>query len=210
MNIISDSIAWMSNFAISVMSATGYFGVFFMMVLESMIFPIPSELVMPFAGFLAVQGDLNFLLVCIFATLGSLVGSSLSYFIGKYGGNKIVLKYGRYILVDEDDLIKTENWFRKKGEKTIFIGRLIPVVRHLISIPAGIGRMNFKKFCLYTAAGAMIWNSFLAYLGYALGKNWDKVRQYTEPLSIAVAVLLALAGSYYLYHFLKDRIKKKR
>lgn len=207
MELLSKIMSALGNFAISVISATGYFGVFFLMVLESMIFPIPSELVMPFAGFLAAQGELNLALVCVFATLGSIVGSGISYLAGMYGGNALVLKYGKYFLLDEKDLMKTESWFSKKGEKTIFIGRLIPVVRHLISIPAGIGKMNFKKFCIYTISGALIWNSFLAYLGYILGQNWDKVRHYTEPISIAVAVLLAAGAGYYIYHFVKDKLK---
>ena len=210
MSLISEILAYIGAFAINTISALGYFGVFFLMVLESMVFPIPSELVMPFAGFLAAQGEFSFALVIVFSSLGSIVGSVLSYYFGKYGGEKIITKYGKYALIDEEDLKKTQQWFKKRGESTIFIGRFIPVVRHLISIPAGIGKMNLKKFCLYTLLGATIWNSFLAYLGYMLGKNWDKVRHYTEPISIAVVIILVLGFCYFVYRHIKHKRRNKK
>ncbi len=210
MSLISEALAYIGRLAIEIISSMGYFGVFFLMMLESMIVPIPSELVMPFAGFLAADGRFSFTLVIIASSLGSIAGSLLSYYIGKFGGNKLVLHLGKYLLLDATDLAKTEKWFSKRGEKTIFIGRLIPVVRHLISIPAGIGKMDLKKFCIYTIAGATIWNTFLAYLGYILGKNWDKVRHYSEPVSIIVATALAAAGCYFVYHHIHNKIKNRK
>jgi membrane protein DedA with SNARE-associated domain len=209
MSILSDIFAYIGTFAVNTISALGYFGVFFLMMLESMVFPIPSELVMPFAGFLAAKGEFSLALVILFSSLGSIAGSLLSYYIGKYGGEKAVIKYGRYMLLDETDLKKTEAWFKKSGEKTIFIGRLIPVVRHLISIPAGIGKMDLKKFCIYTLIGATLWNSILAYLGYVLGKNWDKVRQYTEPVSIVVAAALAAGVIFFVVRHIKNKREKE-
>lgn len=175
------------------------------MALESMIFPLPSELVMPFAGFSAATGKLNFGLVIIASSLGSLLGSLISYYIGLYGGNKVVLKFGKYLLLDVTDLEKTEKWFQKKGTKTIFISRFIPVVRHLISIPAGIGKMHLWKFCLYTILGATLWNSFLTYLGYLLGENWHLIRNYSEYLSIVIAILILFSGTYFVYRHLKQK-----
>jgi len=210
MSFLAQILENIGIFAVNIISQMGYFGVFFLMVLESMVFPIPSELVMPFAGFIAYQGNFNFLLVILFSSLGSIVGSLISYYLGKFGGNHMIMRYGKYFLLDVKDLKKTEHWFSKKGESTIFIGRLIPVVRHLISIPAGIGKMNLTKFCIYTIAGATIWNTFLAYLGYLLGKNWNLVRQYTEPISIVVAVLLLLGGIYFVYHHIKDKLKNNK
>jgi membrane protein DedA with SNARE-associated domain len=207
MSIISTVIGSMGIFAVSTISYLGYFGVFFLMALESMIFPIPAELVMPFAGYLAGTGQFTMVLVFVASTLGSLAGSLISYYVGYYGGNKLVLRYGKYLFLDAEDLKKTEQWFKKRGEGTIFVGRLIPVVRHIISIPAGIGKMNLQKFVIYTCIGAAVWNMFLAYLGYVLGKNWALIRHYTEPLSIIVAVLLVGGFGYFIYHHI---VRKKR
>jgi membrane protein DedA with SNARE-associated domain len=170
-----------------------------------MIIPLPSELVMPFAGFLAVQGSMNFWLVILFSVAGSLAGSTISYYMGLWGGNRLVLKFGKYLFLDETDLKKTEAWFAKSGEKTIFIGRFVPVVRHLISIPAGIGKMNLKKFYLFTFLGAGIWNAFLAATGYVLGKKWNMVRHYSEPFSLTIVALLLIAGGILIYHHIKNK-----
>ena len=209
MSFISDILGIIGQAAISIISSMGYIGIFILMVLESMVFPLPSELVMPFAGFLAAQGTFNFTLVIIVSALGSIAGSLLSYYMGYYGGNRLVIKYGKYLLLDLSDLKRTEDFFQKHGEKTIFISRFIPVVRHLISIPAGIGKMDLKKFCIYTIIGATIWNFILAYLGYILGKNWDKVRHYSEFISITVAVLLFLGFIYLVYHHIKNKKKNR-
>jgi len=200
----------LSRFSIEVISAIGYPGVFFLMVLESMVVPIPSELIMPFAGFLISQGNFTFLLVMLSSSLGSIVGSLISYYMGKYGGNMLVIKYGKYLLLDTEDLMKTEAWFNKKGEYTIFISRFIPVVRHLISIPAGIGNMNLKRFILYTITGASIWNFILTYAGYLLGKNWDRIKHYSEPVSITVAILLVLGFIIFAYRHIRDKKLSKK
>ena len=175
------------------------------MAMESMIFPIPSELVMPFAGFLAFEGKFSFLFVVIASSLGSLFGSLISYYIGAYGGDRFVRKFGKYFLLDISDLEKTEKWFDKRGGKTIFISRFIPVVRHLISIPAGIGKMDIKKFCLYTLLGATIWNTFLAYLGFLVGQNWNIISGYMEYISIPIAIIIVLAGIFMVYRKMRDR-----
>ena len=207
--VITNFLQQLGEFFIHVIQALGYPGIVLLMALESMIAPVPSELVMPFAGFLAGQGKMSFLLVIVFSSLGSLAGSLISYYLGKQGGYAIVKQFGKYLLLDETDLQKTQQWFEKKGEKTIFISRFIPVVRHLISIPAGVGRMNLKKFCLYTVLGATIWNSFLAYVGFVLGQRWEMVRQYTEPLSLAVAIVLLIVVAAMIYRHVKHkRIQK--
>lgn len=205
MQLLTEIINLLVYFAISTIFTLGYFGLVILMALESMVVPLPSELVMPFAGFLASQGKFSFIFVVIFSTLGSIIGSLISYYMGKYGGNLFVLKYGKYLFLDEHDLKMTENWFAKRGERTIFISRFIPVVRHLISIPAGIGRMNIGKFSIYTIIGAGLWNAFLAYLGYILGENWESVRKYSEYISITVAVLLVIAGVYFIRKHLKSK-----
>ncbi len=210
MGLVSGILAWMGSISVSVISFLGYPGLVLMMALESMIFPLPSELVMPFAGFLAAQGTMNFWLVVFFSTLGSLIGSLVSYYMGMYGGNRFVRSFGKYVFLDEEDLEKTEKWFSKRGERTVFYSRLIPVVRHFISIPAGMGRMDLKKFCLYTLAGAAIWNTFLAYLGYVLGANWDSVKHYSEYVSIPVAIILVLGGGFVFFRHIKHKMHKKK
>jgi len=196
MLILTVALGWLAEFAINTIEFLGYPGIIILMALESMIFPIPSELVMPFAGFLAGQGRFQAVWVVVASSIGSGIGSLLSYYLGKYGGNKVVLRWGKYLLLDEIDLQKTEQWFARRGERIILISRFIPVVRHLISIPAGIGKMPLGKFMFYTIIGATAWNGFLTSVGYVLGQRWEEVRHYTEPLSIAVGLFLLLAMVY--------------
>lgn len=211
MSIIANTLAIIGVWGITIISSLGYVGVFFLMALESMIFPIPSEIVMPFAGFLISQGQFSFAGILIISSLGSLAGSLLSYYVGKVGGHKLILKYGKYFFLDQHDLEKTETWFATKGERTIFIGRFIPVLRHLISIPAGIGKMNVRRFTFYTILGAACWNMLLAYTGYVSGKNWIVIRQYTEPVSMIVAVLLLVALCWFvLRHWRHKKIERKQ
>ncbi|MBI5393590.1 DedA family protein [Candidatus Woesearchaeota archaeon] len=210
MSFISELLSSAGIWVTKIISSLGYAGIFILMIFESMVVPIPSELVLPFAGFLAATGEFNIFLVILVASFGSLLGSLISYYIGLYGGNKLIVKYGKYFFVDLADLQKTEKWFAEKGEKTVFISRFIPVVRHLISIPAGIGKMNLKKFCIYTIAGAALWNAFLIYLGYLLGQRWNEVKHYSEYFTIPVIILLIVGGSYYIYHHIRNKQKNKK
>lgn len=210
MNILTVILQSLALFCISIISSVGYPGIFLLMAMESMILPVPSEMVMPFAGFLISSGEMKFILVVIFATLGSLAGSLISYYIGRYGGNRFVVRYGKYFLLNPEHLVKTEKWFASKGELTIFIGRFIPLVRHVISIPAGIGKMDIKKFILYTVLGAAIWNSFLTYIGYVLGNNWTSIKQYADYLSVGILIIIVLVGAYFLLREIKKRRKSKK
>lgn len=187
------------NFITSLISTLGYGGITILMTLESMVAPVPSEAVMPFAGFLIFERKFSWIAVTFFSTLGSILGSTLSYLMGFYGGKPFVKKFGKYLLLDFHHLEITENFFRKYGDRTIFISRFIPVVRHLISIPAGIGRMNYLRFSIYTILGAWLWNTFLAYLGYLLKSQWWIVRKYSEIIDILV-ILFILIGLGILVH----------
>jgi len=138
--------------------------------------------------------------------LGSLIGSLISYALGRYGGEPLIIYWGRYFFLDETDLQATQNWFSRRGELTILIGRFVPVVRHLISLPAGLGRMDLKKFCLYTILGAGLWNTFLTYLGITLGENWELIKTYSEFISWPIAVLIFVVLIYFIY---RHAIKKK-
>jgi membrane protein DedA with SNARE-associated domain len=190
---------WIANTAVAFIAATSYPGIFLLMVLESMVFPIPSEAVMPFAGFLIVDGQFTFTGVIIASTLGSIVGSLASYAMGFYGGKPFIKRFGKFLLLDTHDLDITERFFAKHGELTIFISRFIPVVRHLISIPAGLGKMNLWKFIVYTILGAGLWNTFLTYVGFKLKENWTAVMQYSHTIDIVVVAVLGLAFLYYIY-----------
>lgn len=189
---------------VSFISSAGYAGLAFLMMLESMIAPVPSEAVMPFAGFLIASGEMTWGAVIIASTLGSIIGSLISYYIGRNFGRPFVIRYGKYLLLNEHHLELAENFFRKYGNKTIFISRFIPIVRHFISLPAGAARMNVAVFSLYTILGAAMWNTFLAYLGYRLGSDWEVIRSYSEKLDILV-VALVIVGIGYLVYKKKDK-----
>lgn len=183
----------------------GYPGVTLLMMMESMVFPVPSEAVMPFAGFLIAQGKFTWLGVILASTVGSLIGSVLSYWIGRYGGNPFLKRYGRYFLLNETHLLKTEQFFKHYGEPTIFISRFIPIVRHLISLPAGLSRMKGWKFCLYTVLGAGLWNTFLAWVGYKLMQNWNTVIQYSETIDLGVLAVIGIGGGWVIYQHVKNK-----
>lgn len=191
------------------MSAFGYFGLFILMALESMIAPVPSEVVMPFAGYLALQGRFSFWTAAFVSGLGSVFGSLASYYMGSYLGRPFILKFGRYLLLEEEHLDWTEKWFKKQGDKTIFISRFVPVVRHLISIPAGIAKMPMKKFAGYTLIGATMWNIILLYAGYKLGSHWDKIHQYSKQLDIVFIAAVALFLAYFVWKHHKKNEKTK-
>jgi membrane protein DedA with SNARE-associated domain len=188
------------NWVNSIILAIGYPGIMILMFLESTMVPIPSEAIMPFAGFLVAQGKLSFALVALLAAVASLLGSWASYAIGYYGGIPLIRKAGRYVLLDEKNLKWTEKWFKRNGAKTIFISRFIPVVRHLISLPAGVGKMRLFRFSVYTFFGALIWNTILLYLGFYLGSNYILIHEYSTIIDFIVLGLAFIAVMYYVWH----------
>ena len=193
------------EYIVAGISVGGYAGVFVLMALESMIAPVPSEVVMPFAGYLVLQGKFNFWLALLASSIGSIFGSLLSYYMGSYGGRPFILKFGKYLLLEEEHLKWTEKWFKKQGDKTIFISRFVPVVRHLISIPAGIARMAIHKFIFYTFAGATMWNLILLYAGFKLGSHWGKIHQYSKELDIIFVIGVVLFLAYFVWKHHKKR-----
>jgi len=199
---------FIAEYATYLIEKTGYTSVFILMTMESMVFPVPSEAVMPFAGFLIEQKTFTFWQVILVSTLGSIVGSLLSYYIGYYGGMPFVRRFGKYALLDVSELEAAEKFFKKRGELTIFICRFIPVVRHLISIPAGTGKMNVVKFSIFTIIGAGIWNAILTYAGFVLKSNWEEVMKYSHIIDIVVVLfLLAIVGLYMHRHLKKGSVK---
>jgi membrane protein DedA with SNARE-associated domain len=194
---------------VAFIDSTGYISVGLLMMLESMVAPVPSEAVMPFAGFLVASGRFSFAGVAVVSTAGSIVGSWLSYLMGYYGGRPVINKFGRYLLLSQHDLVVTERFFNRYGSLAIFIARFIPVIRHLISIPAGIGRMKWLPFTIYTIIGAAMWNMFLTWLGYFLRNHWDLIHQYSKPIDIIMLILLAAALVYFVRSHLKYNRKEK-
>ena len=195
------------EFITSVISSLGYGGIFFLMILESALLPIPSEIIMPFSGFLASTGKLGSVGVILAGSLGNLVGSVITYYLGIRLGRAFLIKYGKYILFRVHHLVWTEQLFQKYGDKISFVGRLLPVVRTYISLPAGIGKSNFIKFVVYTLVGSIIWNSLLTYAGIQLGRSWQHIDKYSGYLDIIAVVAIAVFIVWIVYSNRRNRGK---
>jgi membrane protein DedA with SNARE-associated domain len=176
----------------SIVVDLGYPGLFVLIMLESTLVPIPSELVMPFAGFLAARGEFSLPVILVINSVAAVVGSGLCYWIGAVGGKPLLRRYGKYVLIRQKDIEKTETWFARHGKATILVGRFLPVVRHIISVPAGIARMPLVPFFTQTFLGATIWGAFLIMLGYELGENWDSVGHRIKSIDLVVGVLIII------------------
>jgi len=188
-----------TEIAVKILETTTYAGAFFLMALESMIAPVPSEAVMPFVGFLVVDGKWSLWLAVLATSLGSLAGSLASYWMGYYGGKPLVLKVGRYLLLNRRDLEWTERYFnQRQGIYTIFVARFIPVVRHFISIPAGMGKMPLIPFLLVSTIGATMWNCFLLYLGMRLREHWTVVQKYSHQVDIVIVAAAVIGIGWFI------------
>lgn len=211
--MIEHIIAYLTGIIISVISSTGYIGIFLLMTAESALIPIPSEVTMTFAGYLASIGKFNLFTVIFVGAFANLVGSWLAYWLGYWGERTIVLnvikKYGKYILISEHEFEKSEKWYRKYGEAITFFSRILPVVRTFISLPAGIAKMNFWRFTLFTFVGSLIWSALLAYIGFALGKNWNSLHPYYQKFEFVIVGATILLAGYYLYHKVMKLLHKK-
>src|SRR3972149_11822337 len=158
-----------ANWIMSVISSLGYWGVVLLMAIESANIPLPSEIIMPFSGFLVAKGVFNLYLTALAGAVGCAIGSVFSYWLGAWGGRPLVEKYGKYILISHHALDLADRWFFRYGEATVFFSRLLPIIRTFIAFPAGVARMDMKRFLLYTFAGSFPWCLGLAYLGVVLG-----------------------------------------
>ncbi len=186
----------------------GYVGIFIMMAIESSFIPFPSEIVLIPAGYLASQGDMSLGMIMTSALGGSMVGAFVNYFLAFFLGRRILQKYGKYFFIKESALTKMDNYFAKHGAISIFIGRLIPGIRQLISIPAGLSRMNLVLFSSYTALGAGIWALILTLLGYFIGENQELIDIYLKQITVLILFILVLLASGYIYFIKKKSIKK--
>jgi membrane protein DedA with SNARE-associated domain len=186
------------DWLLTTIGALGYPGIFLLMAMESSVVPVPSELVMPPAGYLASQGQMNIWLAIFMGTAGSLVGAYANYYAAHYLGRPLLLKYGKYVWITEEKFATVEQYFKDHGEISTFIGRLLPVVRHLISLPAGLSGMNHVKFTIYTLAGAGIWVTILTYIGYFIGENRELIMKYSHQAVIGVIIVSAVIIAFYV------------
>lgn len=190
-------------------SAIGYLGVMVAMAIESACIPLPSEIIMPMAGWMVYRGVFDLWVVAIFATIGNTLGSTIAYWVGYWGGRPFIERYGRYFLVSEHDLAVADRWFAKHGEATVLFSRLMPVVRTFISFPAGVARMNFAKFLIYSTIGAFPWVLALAYAGKLMGDNWVVVREVLHNFDYPIVAVILIGVAYYLYRHLKPLFHKQ-
>ena len=192
----------------------GLLGVFFLMLLEGMLLPVPSEVVMTFSGYLAFYGLLDpfgsyfsVILLLLAGSIGDLIGAWIAYWIGKYGGDPFILRYGKYFFLKSDTIDRTKIWFNRYGDISVFRTRFLPVLRTFISIPAGIATMDFKKFSLYTLTGDIMYNIVLIYLGILFGSNWKVLLKYFTELSYVGAAVFMVVIVYFIFRILKNRNK---
>ncbi len=197
-----------SEWVLIIMEQFGLLGVTVMMFLENVFPPIPSELIMPAAGFAAAMGKMNLVLVIIAGTLGSVLGALPLYYLGTVFDEKrlfsLAEKYGKYVLVKPSDITNAQDWFHKYGKTVIFFGRMIPAIRSLISIPAGMARMPMLPFLVLTAIGSAIWTTILAYAGYILGANYEQVEAFIEPISKIVVIVVLCIGAVIAFMRIKS------
>ena len=182
--------------AVKVVSEISYLGVFILMLLESALIPIPSEAIMPFAGFLVASGEMDFLAAVLAGTLGNLVGSWLAYFLGDRFGRSFLNRYGRYLLITEEHWRHAEEFFQARGKLAVFVGRLLPAIRTVISFPAGMAKVEMIEFSIYTFVGSFLWCLALTYIGVVLGSQWEIIKNYSLYLDVLALLILAAALIY--------------
>lgn len=183
----------------------GYFGVLVAMAIESACIPLPSELILPMAGWMVARGQFDLWWAAIAGTLGCTLGSAVAYWVGALGGRPFILRYGRYVLVSPHDLARADRWFERYGDWAIFFSRLLPVVRTFISFPAGVVRMNFVRFLIYTTIGSFPWSLGLVYAGKVLGDNWEEVRSFLQKFDYLIAAAVVALVIFYVYHHMRKQ-----
>ena len=197
-------LAALSAFVIATISTLGYGGVILMMAIESACIPLPSEVIMPFSGYLVAAGRFNLQLVAIGGALGCLLGSYVAYAIGASGGRWALERWGRYVLITQHELAVADRFFDRFGGAAVFIGRLLPVVRTFVAFPAGVARMRLMPFSIYTLAGSYLWCLVLAWIGMKMGEHWDAIGPYFRRFDNLVAALIAIAIGVALYRRLRS------
>jgi membrane protein DedA with SNARE-associated domain len=203
-------LAILAHFIIATISASGYLGVMLLMAIESACIPLPSEIIMPFAGYLAHAGRLTLIGVAVAGAIGCNVGSALAYWVGAAGGRPFIAKYGRFVLLDQRDLARAEHFFARYGSITVFVGRLLPIVRTFIALPAGIARMSQVRFHVYTFLGSLPWCYSLAYVGMKLGEAWDTDPRFKAAFHryhLVVEALILAVIVWFVWTHWKGRVR---
>lgn len=208
--MIEQIISNLTQIIISVIDKSGYAGIFILMTAESALIPIPSEVTMTFAGYLASLGKMNFWIISFVGAFANLAGSIIAYAIGYWGEDHVVRKliktFGKYVLISMDEYTHAEKWFRKYGQSIVFFSRILPIIRTFISLPAGVAKMNFWRFSILTFLGSLIWSIFLTYIGFVLGKNWHSLEVYYRKFEYVIIAGGIILIGYYIWH----KVKKVR
>lgn len=204
--MIENLIRLLSGFVLAAIARLGYGGIVLLMAIESACIPLPSEIIMPFSGYLVFKGEFALWAVTLAGAVGCVLGSLVAYFIGAYGGRSLVYRYGRYVLISHRDLALADRWFARHGGITVFVGRLLPIIRTFIALPAGISRMPLGPFVTYTFAGSLIWCYGLAWIGLKLGENWRTLDAYFRKFDIVIAVMLLTAAAWYIRRHWRHRL----
>ena len=208
--MFTSALQLIGSLMVSVISSSGYVGVVALMAIESACIPLPSEVIMPFSGYLVLTGRFKLLWVAIAGAIGCNVGSTVAYYVGALGGRPLAEKYGRYLLVSRHDLNRADRWFARYGDGTVFFARLLPVIRTFIALPAGVARMNFLRFSIYTFAGSLPWCLVLAYAGVRLGARWEILRDYFHRFDAVIGVLALIALVWFFYTHWTNRVSAQQ
>ena len=204
--MVAKIISILSSFIVATISSMGYAGVILLMAIESACIPLPSEIIMPFSGYLVSRGQMNLWGVGLAGAVGCVLGSLVAYWVGMYGGRPMIEKYGKYILLSRHDLDLADRWFSKYGEVIVFVSRLLPAIRTFIAFPAGVARMNLTRFVIYTFAGSLPWCIGLAYVGQKLGEQWDKddrLKTWFHRFDFVIGILVVLAVTWWIWRHVK-------
>lgn len=203
--MVAQIIEVLASFIIWGIDLLGYWGVGLMMAIESACIPLPSEIIMPFSGYLVSTGEFTLWGVALAGALGCVAGSALAYWVGAWGGRTAVEKYGKYILITKHDLDLADRFFQKYGNAAVFVSRLLPVIRTFISLPAGIAKMNFPQFVIYTFLGSLPFCYFLAYVGKKMGDNWNTLGVYFHKFDLAIGVVILIGVIWFVKRHINIR-----
>lgn len=211
--MIAKIIEFLSGIIVATISLLGYSGIVLLMAIESACIPLPSEIIMPFSGYLVSTGQMNLWLVGLSGAVGCVLGSLVAYWVGSKGGRPLIEKYGRYVLVSSHDLDMADRWFASHGEIIVFVSRLLPAIRTFIAFPAGVARMNLKRFVIYTFAGSLPWCLGLAYVGQKLGEKWNKddtLKTWFHRFDFVIGIVAVLLAAWWIWrhirHLREDRV----
>jgi membrane protein DedA with SNARE-associated domain len=198
----------LGTFVISTLSSLGYLGIVLLMAIESACIPLPSEVIMPFSGFLVAQGRFTLWGAALAGAAGCTLGSTVAYVVGAIGGRPLALRYGKFVLLSAHDIDVADHWFARFGEVTVFFTRLMPFVRTFISLPAGVARMPFLRFLAYSFVGSLIWSALLAYVGMQLGAHWEDLKPIFQKFDVLFVALVVLLIAVYVYRHVRPSAQR--